>query len=414
MKRTILVTLTGLFLVLGFGSCSLGQGNLFSPTTTAVTIQFPKIDRHPIASDYNREELYTMGSYDPIKDDPFQVDLRSYDLTKLDLSNAADRLRFASFDDQTRWPAGEQIPAGFDWKQVMEIGKNPGLGVRTLHEQGITGSGVGIAILDQPIQVDHPEYRDRLRLYEEINLDSSWSAQMHGPAVASLAVGKTVGVAPGADLYFIADWFVEPDRTVNFAYLAQGIRRILEVNRSLPEGRKIRVISISRGYSPTDKGYSELMAAIRDAEQLDVLVISVGMYGSREVGILGLGRDPMANPENVDSFQVAVSLEPNLENIIGWPDQLWIPTDARTTASPTGTDDYVFYGVGGISWAEPYLAGMYALACQVNPKITPDQFWKLAIDTGSFIKVLHNGTQVKIGPVINPHGLIKALQANSG
>ena len=28
-------------------------------------------------------------------------------------------------------------------------------------------------------------------------------AQMHGPAVSSIAVGKTVGVAPEADLYYI-------------------------------------------------------------------------------------------------------------------------------------------------------------------------------------------------------------------
>ena len=27
---------------------------------------------------------------------------------------------------------------------------------------------------------------------------------MHGPAVASIAVGKTVGVAPEADLYYIS------------------------------------------------------------------------------------------------------------------------------------------------------------------------------------------------------------------
>jgi hypothetical protein len=28
---------------------------------------------------------------------------------------------------------------------------------------------------------------------------------MHGPAVAALAVGRTTGVAPGADLYYIAE-----------------------------------------------------------------------------------------------------------------------------------------------------------------------------------------------------------------
>jgi hypothetical protein len=91
---------------------------------------------------------------------------------------------------------------------------------------------------------------------------------------------------------------------------------------------------------------------------------------------------------------------------------LWIPIDARTTTSPTGTQDYAFYGVGGISWAEPYLAGIYSLACQVYPKITPDQFWKLARNTGSYVEIPHNGKQVKIGPIINPPGLIKALQTN--
>lgn len=413
MKRTLLSGLACLFLVSGMGSCSLEQMNPFSPTATVAPIQFPKIDRRPAVSDYNRELLYGMASFDPVKGDPFQVDLRSYDLSKLDLSSAATQLRYASFDDQTRWPAAEQMPAGFDWKQVMEIGKNPGLGVHRLHEQGITGSGVGIAIIDQTLLIDHPEYRDQLRLYEEINYGSGDSASMHGPAVASLAVGKSIGVAPGADLYFIADWFVDPDQKVNFAFLAQGIRRILEVNRSLPEGRKIRVISISRGYSPTDNGYSELMAAIRDAERQDVLVISVGMYGSRTVGILGLGRDPLADPDNTTSYQPAAFLNPNLDKINNLTEQLWIPIDARTTASPTGTNDYVFYGVGGMSWAEPYLAGIYALACQVYPQLTPDQFWKLARNTGTYLDFSRNGEQIKIGPVINPSGLIKALQTNS-
>ena len=53
----------------------------------------------------------------------------------------------------------------------MELGKDPGLGVRQLQAQGITGSGVGIAIIDQPMLVDHQEYASRLKLYEEINID---------------------------------------------------------------------------------------------------------------------------------------------------------------------------------------------------------------------------------------------------
>ena len=39
-----------------------------------------------------------------------------------------------------------------------------------------------------------------------------------------------------------------------------------------------------------------------------------------------------------------------------------MPVDARTTASPTGRGDRVFYHSAGSSWYAPYLAGAYALA----------------------------------------------------
>ena len=61
-----------------------------------------------------------------------------------------------------------------------------------------------MAILDQPLLVDHQKYAERLSLHEAVNIRKDRRAQMHGPAVASIAVGKTVSVAPEADLYYIA------------------------------------------------------------------------------------------------------------------------------------------------------------------------------------------------------------------
>jgi hypothetical protein len=95
------------------------------------------------------------------------LDLRGCDLSKLDLRNSINDLLYASFDDRTVWPVPNRMPSDFDSKRIMELGKNPGLGVHSLHKRGITGRGVGIAILDQPLLVDHQEYGDRLRLYEE-------------------------------------------------------------------------------------------------------------------------------------------------------------------------------------------------------------------------------------------------------
>jgi hypothetical protein len=61
--------------------------------------------------------------------------------------------------------------------------------------------------------------------------------------------------------------------------------------------------------------------------------------------------------------------------------------DSRCTASPTGNEDYVFYREGGWSWSIPYIASLYALACQVRPQITPEVFWAKAIETGDSVVV---------------------------
>jgi hypothetical protein len=90
--------------------------------------------------------------------------------------------------------------------------------------------------------------------------------------------------------------------------------------------------------------------------------------------------------------------------------RLLIPMDARTTASPTGVQDYVFYGIGGISWSVPYLAGVYALAVQVKPEITPEEFLRLAFNTGQTIQIEHNGSQYSLGVIIDPAALIASLK----
>jgi len=207
---------------------------------TSVPIVFPKIDRHPSAGDFGRGKLSALPSYNPDSGDYWQVDLRGYDLSGLDLRNSLKDLSYADFDDKTTWPPADKMPAGFDWKQIMNLGKNPGLNLQTLHGEGITGKNIGIAIIDQTLLVDHQEFADRIQLYEETADIQGASYSMHGPAVASIAVGKTVGVAPEADLYFIATAMCSQGtyESNDFACLAKSVLRIIEINRQLPSDRK--------------------------------------------------------------------------------------------------------------------------------------------------------------------------------
>ncbi len=445
------------------------MGTRLTPDGSGLVIHHPPAPfrRHPLAS---------LPSYTPMPGrwSGWQIDLRSRDVSGFDLSGRLSDLRGADFDSKTIWP--RSLPSQFPPVAVMEAGKNPGLGVRKLHRQGITGKGVGIGIIDSTLMTDHAEYRNRLRLYEEIHDDDR--VEMHGPAVASIAVGKTVGVAPQADLYYIAEEIITAHGLAlgrpDLSPIAAAIRRLLQVNRTLPADRKIRVISISVGWDtrktrglldmPREQvrwallvGATVLLAipaayllwtrrrvalgvlcllltflaagtaavlsyrlsparadaveqAIAEASREGVFVITTAVSETHGVFLHGLDRDPLNDPDLPNSYGKPLWVRGYFDTIPGRPAMLLVPMASRCTASPTGVSDYAFYREGGLSWAVPYAAGLYALACQVRPDITPQAFWSAALETGDTTEVKEGGTTHHLGKIVNPPKLIEHLR----
>ena len=177
-------------------------------------------------------------------------DLRGLDLSERDLRNTpVDVLVTADFDTKTKWPEQDRLPEGFNPEKVINEAKNPGLGIRELHQQGIDGRGVRVAIIDQTLSsrqgelVQHSEYAARIIDYKEFGDAKNEDINMHGPAVASLLVGKECGIAPGTELVYRA---VPSGRAFN--YRADALSDIIEFNKTLPPENKIRIVSCSIGY----------------------------------------------------------------------------------------------------------------------------------------------------------------------
>ncbi len=345
-----------------------------------------------------RGDLAALPSYDPSSTDPFQVDLRGYDLSGLDVTGRILDLLMADFDEKTVWPAN--LPDAFDPNLIMELGKSPGLGLRELHARGITGQGVSVAIFDQPLLVDHTEYAGNLRHYEERGHTSQVA---HGPAVASIAVGKTVGVAPGASLYYIA-----ATESSMSGLASDAIERFLAMNRFLEPKDRLRAISVCAGPQPS----SLLTRLVTQAAAQGILVICCGQSWGHGVPIRyhGLERGPLADPELYGNygpvtgwgfFPVNMSPEPPKTVLL-------VPMNSRSVASPTGSDEYVFYRFGGWNWCAPYIAGLYALGCQVDPDLDPRTFYDTAMATGRpyDVSALEPGATAVI---VDPAALIEAL-----
>jgi hypothetical protein len=232
---------------------------------------------------------------------------------------------------------------------------------------------------------------------------------------ASVAAGKTVGVAPEAELFFVAPYRLggQEDDTPTLQYLAQGIHRILEISEQLPQGKKIRVISMSIGWTPSHEGYDLITEAVQKARAAGMMVVCCVIelvYDGCNYDLLG--RSPLADPDIFESYEPALFAAESFW--AGHPsddkNNLFVPVDSRTTASDEGIDEYIFDRGGGSSKAPPYIAGVYALAVQVDPAITPERFWALAIKTGRTIELERKGQKRRLGPIIDPVALISTLR----
>lgn len=345
------------------------------------------------------------------------ADLCGRDLSGADLTASLDGLLAASFDSETTWPP--RLPLAFSPEHVMELGKDPGLGLRDLHAQGLTGRGVGVAIIGPALLVDHTEYAGRLRLYEELHCADT-AATPYGAAAASLAVGRTVGVAPEAALYYIAETHTpgrvdvsgEPriGEPADLRVIARSIERVRETNRRLPGDRRIRVIAIAAAWEPADQGYQDLATAVWAAEEDGMFVISPSLGAERGLRFAGVARDPLDDPDDLASYEPPLRTQSAPLEVGAGPLPLLVPLDSRCVAAASGTRDYVFRREGKWNLMVSYLAGLYALSCQARPDLTPERFWALALETGDPVRLGQYGTGRPLGHLVNPRRLAKALQ----
>lgn len=313
------------------------------------------------------------------------LERRGKDLARLDLSNSD--LTRTTFDSFTPWPASDRLPKGFKPDEIMEWGKYPGLGVKELHEQGITGEGVHVAIIDQPLLKNHTEYREQLGSYTDIETQDS-RPSMHGPAVASILVGRTCGVAPDAILHYWA----EPSWKRDYQYRCEALEQIIEHNQGKPVSLQIRIVSVSKGFSPDEPNLDRWKALLEKAKQNGIYVI----HCSRNM--FGAGCPVYENSDDPGNFQLCALYSGPAPQRSGI---LYAPVDNRTIASREGDEEYTFQSRGGLSWGAPYIAGVAALGLQIDPRLTEKQIERLLYESGSdFHKA----------KLIDPVGFIHAVQ----
>ncbi|MGN6713928.1 S8 family serine peptidase [Anaerocolumna jejuensis] len=346
----------------------------------------PKSDTSP-ASKNKKETGIFLKPYD---------DIRAFDEVKIFKKNeydAKDIITF-TFNKGTVLKGSEKRQA-----EIMKNGKNPGLGIRELHKKGITGKGINVAIIDQNLLLHHPEFDGKIAKYYDTGCEQDPnSGSMHAPAVTSILVGNKIGVAPDAKVYFAA----APSWKGDSEYYAKGLYWIIEENKKLPEGKKIRVVSVSAAPSgkgsPFTKNLKMWDEAVLAAQDDGILVLDC-----RNTETTGIIAPAFYNPEKPDNISMCTGGFPTSKYVVP-STQIGVPTSYRTVAEEyrEGSPSYQYTGQGGLSWGIPYATGVLALGWQVNPALDKDQMVQILFKTCS---TANDGSNI-----INPAAFIDAVK----
>ncbi len=261
----------------------------------------------------------------------------------------------------------------------------PGLGLGDLHAEGINGRGINVAVIDQKLLTDHKEYWDRIAFYRETGEMENEPYSLHGPAVASILVGRNCGVVPRTNLFYWAVPVSGPE-PVGIRY-ADAIREVVQFNTEQHPEEQIRILSISTGFSP-EQGGDKFLEAIEEAKKSGILVFTssypyyteppLAVYNAalRDGGYRGEINDYIVQPavaeyRGQEPREIVRERHSRDEELGHY--SVWVPVEPRLLASGEGEGKYEMFETGGDSWATPFVAGVATLILQTNPELSNEQ-----------------------------------------
>jgi subtilisin family serine protease len=211
--------------------------------------------------------------------------------------------------------------------------------IKEFHDKGLTGKGITIGIIDSGFNIAHDELRRKTFLTDM----GGGTDFYHGTAVASVAAGRNIGVAPHAELVCID--VCKENRTVSSDIVAKAIRECVYTYCD--------IINISLRFF---RG-KEVEEALKFAEEEGVIVVAAaGNDGDGDttgfpadhptvlsVGSVNSKGDPsdFSSPNHVDVVTLG-------ENVL--------------SAYWKVIDDYTYST--GTSFAAPIISGFLALLIQ--------------------------------------------------
>ncbi|GAA0524908.1 membrane-anchored mycosin [Saccharopolyspora subtropica] len=282
------------------------------------------------------------------------------------------------------------------WSQLV-------LGYERAHEQGITGAGQTVAVIDTGVN-QHPRLQHLRGGDSALPGGATTDCDGHGTLVAGIIgaapdeTGQTgyVGVAPDATILSIRQtsrlWSSRANSSTvgNTHTLAQAINSAVASGATVINISQSSCQPIAQAANPADWGNQQLHNAVRDAYNAGVVVVAAAGNADQVCQ-----KNPVGSPTTAvlpawfDDYVLTVASV----NQQGAPSEFTVPGPWVDVAAPgenligldpgaggRGLASQITEGqngqlgpIQGTSFAAPYVAGLAALIKQKFPQLSPKQ-----------------------------------------
>lgn len=285
-------------------------------------------------------------------------DLSMYDMSKV----TRDVFLKASFTKATKFP--EEFTKRVKPDKIYELGKIYGFGIEEAHSQGVLGQGINIALLEDKSAIYHKGFRDRVinKTGEYVN-----SSPNVYTSISCLA-DKDYGVAPKANIYLYDICSDYED-----AFYNKVLRKLIEIykyNENISaDCAKIHIVAMSTSINH------------HIFKKIEEKLASQGCFIIDE-SLVGGNRDLKLSKPIYDDELTCIKEHIYDGKYVCYnkDTDLLLPSAGKIVALSIGST-YAYEGKEASYRTVMYLAGMYALARQVDKTITFNQFITLAMST---------------------------------
>lgn len=302
----------------------------------------------------------------------FGLDLSDLDLSKI----PTEKLLRIPFSTLTKWPTKDKLPKDFDPEKIINnANKHIGMGVEKLHENNINGLGTTIVYIDKPFNVNHCEFADQDIEYKT----KSKKEDFHGSAVASRVIGKNSGIAKKAKLiyYGIDQNLIKDDFWSSI--VEDALNALKDVVKRAKNNENIDVIGMSSSIefqithvenkNKREKYQADFEKVKKQLDNLNIPLIDSNAFFRNSFAY---------------AFRINPKTSNNSENYLSRfsSKSVCVLEGGKTIPVPYADEGYQYENeLGSASWSIPQVVGLYALAKQVDKKITFEDFARICKET---------------------------------